>query len=296
MGRRTSGQTVGLQTIGNLQASANTLTTTQANQDLTIDPNGTGGVFVNGDITISNQSDLRLSEASGNGTNYVAMQAASSMSANYTITWPAAVAATNGFVLTSDTSGNLAWTAIPATGVTASDPGSTATVHYPLFETSTGSIPTGALTTAKVRSNLSFVPSTGVMSTGGLSLANNTVSNSTTSGALIVTGGVGIGGTMTAASIVETSSITLKENISPIQNALDNILKLTGVVYDRKDTHEHEAGLIAEWVNEVLPDLVSKDLDGKAVGIKYTKLSAYLIECIKSLKQEIDELKTNKGA
>jgi hypothetical protein len=41
----------------------------------------------------------------------------------------------------------------------------------------------------------------------------------------------------------------------------------------------------------VLPDLVTKDADGKAVGIKYTKLTAYLIEAVKSLKQEIEQLK-----
>ena len=291
MGRRTSGQTVGLQTIGNIQASAATLTTSQANQDLTLDPNGTGGVLINGDITISNQSDLRLSEASGNGTNYIAMQAASSMSANYTITWPAAVAATNGFVLTSDTSGNLTWTAIPATGVTASDAGSTATVHYPLFETSGGSIPTGALTTAKVRSNLSFVPSTGLLSTSSLALNANTASTSTTSGTLIVTGGVGISGQMTAASIVETSSIVFKENINPINNALNLVMQLAGVTYDRKDNKEHEAGLIAEQVYKIIPDLVSLDANGKPHGIKYTKLTAYLLESIKSLKQQIDVLR-----
>jgi len=102
---------------------------------------------------------------------------------------------------------------------------------------------------------------------------------------------VGIGGQMTAASIVETSSITLKENVTPIENALESVMKLSGVTYDRRDTQVHEAGLIAEWVDEVLPDLVTKDADGNAVGIKYSKLSAYLIECVKSLKQEIDALK-----
>jgi hypothetical protein len=321
MGRRTSGQTVGLQTIGNIQASAATLTTSQANQDLTLDPNGTGGVLINGDITISNQSDLRLSEASGNGTNYIAMQAASSMSANYTITWPAAVAATNGFVLTSDTSGNLTWTAIPATGVTASDAGSTATVHYPIFETSGGSIPTGTLTTAKVRSNLSFVPSTGELTATALNAPNHygSVANSgtitirgttsatkatasvlmtdgvasttTTTGTLVVTGGVGISGQMTATSIVETSSIAFKENVNPINNALELVMQLAGVTYDRKDNKEHEAGLIAEQVYKIIPDLVSLDANGKPHGIKYTKLGAYLIESIKELKKEIAELK-----
>ena len=298
MGRRTSGQTVGLQTIGNVQASASTLTTTQANQDLILDPNGAGiiqanaNIIVTGDVTIANQGDLRLRESSGNGTNFIAMQAAANMAADYTITWPAAVSGGTGFVLSSDSSGNLSWTNPSNLSIPVSDPGAVATVHYPIFATNAGSVPTTL--SASARSNLSFVPSTGSLSSAEMRVTASTTSSSTATGALVVTGGVGIGGTMTASSIVETSSIALKENITPIENALESILKLSGVTYDRTDTKEHEAGLIAEWVNEVLPDLVTKDEDGKVVGIKYTKLTAYLIEAVKNLKQEINDLKGSK--
>jgi hypothetical protein len=300
MGRKTSGQQVGFQSIGNVQANANTLTTTQTNQDLTLDPNGTGGVVINGDITIANQGDLRLREASGGGSNYIAMQAASAMSTDYTITWPAAVAGASGYVLTSTDAGVLSWAAIPATGVTASDPGSSATVHYPIFETNAGSIPTGALTTAKVRSNLSFVPSTGLLSatafSGNVTSSSVTITGGTINGTTLgaTTRAAGSFSTLIATSITEDSSIALKENINPIENALENILKLSGVTYDRIDTKEHEAGLIAEWVDRVIPDLVTKNKDGEPIGIKYTKLTAYLIESIKSLKHEIDELKGKK--
>lgn len=327
MGRRTSGQQVGLQSIGNVQANANTLTTTQSNQDITIDPNGSGVVnilantSVTGDVTIANQGDLRLSEASANGTNYIAMQAASNMSANYTITWPAAVTGTNGFFLSSDTSGNLSW-ASAASGIPVADPGSTATIHYPLFGTNSGSLPT--LLNPLVRSNLQFVPSTGeLLATAGnfaniyggtgssntltirgttngtkaaasVLMTDNVTSTNTTSGTLVVTGGVGVSGQITCTTLVETSSIAFKENINPIENALFTISNLFGVTYDRKDNNEHEAGLIAEEVYKIAPDLVSLDSQGKPYGIKYTKLTAYLVESIKTLKQEIDNLKSTK--
>jgi hypothetical protein len=324
MGRRTSGQQVGLQAIGNVQANANTLTTTQTNQNLTLAPNGTGTVSVSasttitGDMSIANQGDLRLLEASGNGTNYIAQQAASNMAANYTLTWPAAVTGTAGFFLSSDLSGNLSW-ASAASGIPVSDSGSTATVHYPLFGTNAGAIPTTLNPLA--RSNLAFVPSTGELTataylganvygsaanSGTLTLRGTTsatkaaasvlmtdgvASSSTTSGTLVVTGGVGISGQLTATTLVETSSIAFKENINPINNALDLVMQLAGVTYDRKDNKEHEAGLIAEQVYKIIPDLVSLDADGKPHGIKYTKLGAYLIESIKELKKEITELK-----
>ena len=322
MGRRTSGQQVGLQAIGNVQANANTLTTTQTNQNLTLDPNGTGTVEVNssititGDLSMANQGDIRLLEASGNGTNYIAQQAAASMAANYTVTWPDAVAGTNGFVLSSDTSGNLSWTSAGG-NIPVSDPGSTATVHYPFFGTASGSLPTSLSPLA--RTNLAFVPSTGELlhpilsgastnsatltirgtssatkATASVLMTDGVASSSTTTGTLVVTGGVGISGQLTATTLVETSSIVFKENVNPIENALELVIQLMGVTYDRKDNKEHEAGLIAEQVYKIIPDLVSLDTNGNPHGIKYTKITAYLIESIKSLKDEITKIKEGK--
>jgi hypothetical protein len=105
-------------------------------------------------------------------------------------------------------------------------------------------------------------------------------------------GAVTIPGALSAGSITETSSITYKENVNPIMQALDAIVQLTGVTYDRKDgSRTNEAGLIAEEVNKVLPNIVTKNDEGNPEGIQYTKLTAYLIECIKELKSEIDMLK-----
>jgi hypothetical protein len=97
-----------------------------------------------------------------------------------------------------------------------------------------------------------------------------------------------------AGSITETSSAIYKENINPLEDALNSILKLVGVSYDRIDTKAHEVGLIAEDVEKIIPDIVSKNQDGEPIGIQYTKLTAYLIESIKSLKKEIDLLKNQK--
>lgn len=95
-----------------------------------------------------------------------------------------------------------------------------------------------------------------------------------------------------AGTITENSSIVYKENVNPIANALDAVLKLAGVTYDRKNgTNKDEAGLIAEEVYEVLPNLVQLNEEGKPNGIMYTKLTAYLIESIKELNAEITKLK-----
>ena len=107
---------------------------------------------------------------------------------------------------------------------------------------------------------------------------------------LDASGNLTIRGTLT-----EQSSITLKENVTQITNPLEAIMGLVGVTYDRKDgSRKNEAGLIAEQVAEVLPNLATYDKEGKAEGVQYTKLTAYLLEAIKALKAEIDELKGNK--
>jgi len=133
---------------------------------------------------------------------------------------------------------------------------------------------------------------TTLAASGLVSSTNTTQGASATAGqSVLISGGVGINGTLYTVGLVETSSIVFKENINPIQGALDAILKLTGVTYDRKDTKKHEAGLIAEHVFKHVPELVALDDKGKPYGIHYTKVSAYLIECIKSLQEEIDQLK-----
>jgi hypothetical protein len=126
-----------------------------------------------------------------------------------------------------------------------------------------------------------------------VSFTAGTASTTTGSGTLQVTGGVGVTGQVTATTVVETSSITFKENVNPIEDALDKVLQLVGVTYDRKDGSKiNEAGLIAEEVNRVLPNIVTKDEQGNAYGLQYTKLVAYLIESVKTLNTRIEQLET----
>lgn len=135
--------------------------------------------------------------------------------------------------------------------------------------------------------DLSGLPSIEVLDTGIIKLAQY-------NGRVLINTAVddGVSALQVNGQILETSSIALKENINPIENALDSIMQLIGVTYDRKDgSTKNEAGLIAEEVNRVIPSVVAKDKDGNPMGINYSRLSAYLIEAVKSLKAEIDSLK-----
>lgn len=95
-----------------------------------------------------------------------------------------------------------------------------------------------------------------------------------------------------------SSDIRLKENIETISNALNKISQLDGITFNwnntakefGKDTNLREAGVIAQQVQEVLPEIVTERENGY-LAVKYEKLVPLLIEAIKELKNEVDELK-----
>jgi hypothetical protein len=147
--------------------------------------------------------------------------------------------------------------------------------------TITGSVSgTAATVTTAAQPNITSVGTlTSLTVTGNITAGNLTCSS----------------GTVTAATLTETSSITIKENFRPIENPLDVIMQLVGHIYDRKDgTTKGEAGLVAEEVAQILPNLVGLDSKGNPDSVKYSRLTVYLLESIKVLKDEIDSLKGKK--
>lgn len=98
-----------------------------------------------------------------------------------------------------------------------------------------------------------------------------------------------------ATSITETSTIVHKENIEPLSECLDKILLLNPVSFNWKvqfnEDRRKQVGLIAEEVEQVLPDLVSRDKNGVIEGLNYTKMVAYLIQSIQELTKELKQLK-----
>ena len=119
------------------------------------------------------------------------------------------------------------------------------------------------------------------------------------SGTLLVTGSINVSGStsitggLSATSITETSALRYKENIITL-NSADVIYNLRPVTFDWKDTGHRDYGLIAEEVNEHLPELVKKsDITGEVEGIKYTKLTSLLIKTVQKQQEQIDDL-TNR--
>jgi hypothetical protein len=88
-----------------------------------------------------------------------------------------------------------------------------------------------------------------------------------------------------------------KENIKPIESALDKAMQLQGVTFDWKDSEsileiKEDIGFIAQDVQEVLPELVRDNGKGN-LSLRYQGITPILLEAIKELKAEIEELKLN---
>jgi Chaperone of endosialidase len=84
------------------------------------------------------------------------------------------------------------------------------------------------------------------------------------------------------------SSRRFKTNIQPLVGALEKVEQIQGVSYARRADGKREIGVVAEDVDQVVPEVVSHDPKTHEVqGVDYSRLAALLIEAVKSQQAEI---------
>ncbi len=181
----------------------------------------------------------------------------------------------------------------------------------PTFELST----TGSSQTAELAFYDGNGGGTGLISTNSLDLNFSTDAGTTKHVTIKSGGNVGIGTTAPTSTlhVVGTtyctsgawagSDVRWKENIAPLEDSLDRVGRLQGVLFDWKKNNEsgipfpeeRQIGVIAQDLEKEFPELVNTNGDGyKAVA--YDKLSAVLIEAIKELKAKNDALEARLEA
>ena len=137
--------------------------------------------------------------------------------------------------------------------VAVADDTATNATYYPVFATAAS----GAFATATVSSTkLSYNPSTGQL--------NATIFNS-------------------------TSDRNAKDNIQPIEGALEKVKLIQGVSFTWKDNGQKSYGYIAQDIEQILPEVVATDAEGRK-SVNYDATIAVLLEAVKTLAAKVDEL------
>lgn len=93
-----------------------------------------------------------------------------------------------------------------------------------------------------------------------------------------------------AADVTSLSDRRLKKDIKVIDGALAKVLALEGVTFTRIGADHESTGLIAQQVQAVLPQAVHTNKEGM-LSVSYGNLVGLLVEAIKELKTEIEELR-----
>lgn len=105
-----------------------------------------------------------------------------------------------------------------------------------------------------------------------------------------------VGGVVNATTVT-TSDRRLKKNIRPLENSLQKILSIKAVEFDWRDEKmaekhpQRQLGVIAQEVQEILPEIVRKDHKGQHLTVEYMKFIPLLIESVKTLNKEVIELR-----
>ena len=162
---------------------------------------------------------------------------------------------------------------------------------------------------------------TGVSITNGVGSITVAIGQAVATGSSVQFASLGVGAANgTAGTITATGEITayssdarLKSNVTAISGALGKLSQINGVMFDWdvekanplgfNPTYDRDVGVIAQEIQAVLPEAVrpapfDRTPDGKDsisgehyLTVQYEKLTALLIEAVKELKAEVDELK-----
>ena len=137
-----------------------------------------------------------------------------------------------------------------------------------------------------------FKTSQGDLNINGSALFSGSVTSEgsgTFDGGLNSTTGV-FSGTVTCQDLISLSDIKLKDNVKTVESALSNVKSIRGVTFDWKKDGTKGTGVIAQEVEKVLPDLVLGSSETQK-AVNYNGLIGVLIEAVKELSKEVEELK-----
>jgi hypothetical protein len=112
-------------------------------------------------------------------------------------------------------------------------------------------------------------------------------STSATNNTIVVRDNVGA---INVTDVNSSSDINLKDNVENLTNCVEKIENVNGVSFNWKSNNQKSIGVIAQDIESIFPELVTTN-ESNMKSVNYNGLIGVLVECIKELKNEINELK-----
>tara|TARA_B100000287_G_scaffold69796_1_gene61296 strand:- start:6972 stop:8744 length:1773 start_codon:yes stop_codon:yes gene_type:complete len=294
--------------------------TITAGTGIAIDPVAADGFTISATSAAGKTYTL---EAVDSGANAILRLSDGSVNDDVTITAGANITidpvASGGFTIAATASGTLTDIQVDQTGYTCTDPITVSTPSAGIKQIDIANSSNGygrkfvqdSEPSSPCNGDIWYDTSTG--GAGGVTVTNKadatyyniTFITNSSSSALLVNdddrlqvrpsdGALRVAGDITA---FYSSDRRLKDNISPIKNALDKVSSISGNTFkwnEKSENQGEEVGVIAQEIEALgLPGITTTRNDGTK-AVRYEKLIPLLIEAIKELKVEVDELKDNK--
>ena len=126
---------------------------------------------------------------------------------------------------------------------------------------------------------------------GPISGSSLDINGDITGSNLLINGTIDATGDITA---FYSSDERLKDNVTPLSNALDKVNQIGGYEFDWNNNSSnsgHDVGVIAQEIEKVLPEVVAQR-DNGYLAVRCEKIVALLIQAIKEQQSQIDDLKS----
>jgi hypothetical protein len=256
----------------------------QSTGNVTITATGGGGVSVE---SYWSQTSIGIHTLSNVGVGTTNPTSALTIQGDANIS--GVTTSSGGFVgnLTGDVTGT-ATTSTNSNNTNITNDTSSSSTHYPTFVSNVSGYRPQKVTSSR----LTFVPSTGTLGITSINCSGTIIVGTLIASSVNYNGNVSITGDLNVLGDISSSSdINLKENIKTVENSLNTIEQLRGVSFDWKETGKSSYGVIAQELEEILPELVK---DGEVKSVNYNGLIGVLIEAVKELSEEVKELKKYK--
>jgi len=96
------------------------------------------------------------------------------------------------------------------------------------------------------------------------------------------------GNVICTGTVTQNSDITLKENLEVIKDPIEKVKQINGYTFNMINNQEEKmVGLVAQEVEEILPELVLENHNG-IKSLAYGNIVALLVECIKKQDERIE--------